>query len=104
MSTHYIELAQTEFTQIGSGEIIYHGPEVSHNGENAIDFDQSIISGSDEIIMRIPLDEINPGTYKWLRSSLGYQNYTVPFRSAGYDLSGTVASFVGFNTYISEYP
>src|SRR4030095_39011 len=50
---------------------------------------------------------VTPGTYEWLRVSLAYQNYDVNFRvnvsGTNYDLTGTVASFIGYNTYITSH-
>jgi hypothetical protein len=103
MSSHYIELAPGMLTALGNGEIIYSGPSTSAGGDPGVDFDQAIIGAENETILSIPLSSITPGTYEWVRSSLTYQNYDIPFRSAGYDLIGTVASFVGFNTYITNY-
>jgi hypothetical protein len=34
---------------------------------------------------------------------LAYQNYGIKFNVLGQDLTGHVASFIGFNTYISNY-
>ena len=50
-----------------------------------------------------PLSEITPGEYNWARVSVTYQNYDVDFRAYGMNLKGTIASFVGFNTYISSH-
>ena len=41
---------------------------------------------------------------KWMRVSLSYQNYQINVRAAnGNDYAGTLASFVGFNTYITSF-
>ena len=53
--------------------------------------------------MAIPLSQIAKGSYEWVRVSLAYQNYEVSVRSAGVDYTGTLASFVGFNTYIKTH-
>jgi hypothetical protein len=103
MSTHYIELAPNMMTQLGDGEIIYHGPETTAGGSTAVDFSQAIIVGNDEVFMSIPISEVQPGTYEWVRASLTYQNYDISYRASGFDLTGRLASFVGFNTYISSY-
>ncbi|WP_293870340.1 hypothetical protein [Flavobacterium sp.] len=44
-----------------------------------------------------------PGSYQWMRVSLSYQNYQIAVRSNGIDYTGNLASFVGFNTYISTF-
>jgi hypothetical protein len=103
MSAHYIELAPNAQTQIGNGYIAYKGAETTSGGSNAVDFDQAIITADNEIIYEIPIENITPGTYKWMRVSLTYQNYDVKFLSGGIDYFGTLASFVGFNNYITTY-
>ncbi|MEO5571667.1 MAG: hypothetical protein ABIT08_06040 [Bacteroidia bacterium] len=107
MSSHYIELAPNETTQLGSGMVVYKAPETGISGDNAIDFDQSILAGEGETFYAIPLKNVSPGSYKFLRVSLAYQNYDVDFRVTNgpdtYDLVGTIASFIGFNTYIKNY-
>ena len=103
MSAHYIEFAQDSTTQLGQGEIVFHGPETTAGGPNAVDFDQAITKGEGETFYSVPLSQVNPGTYKWLRVSLTYQNYDIDFKAAGNMYTGTLASFVGFNTYITNY-
>lgn len=103
MSAHYIELAQDSLTQLGNGEIVFHGPETTAGGPNAVDFDQAIVKQHGETFITMPLASVAPGTYEWLRVSLTYQNYDIDFKSAGNMYVGTLASFVGFNTYITDY-
>ena len=103
MSAHYIELAQDSFTQLGSGEIVFHGPETTAGGSNAVDFDLATVKGNGETCFSIPLSQVSAGTYEWLRVSLTYQNYDINFKAAGNMYTGTLASFVGFNTYITNY-
>jgi len=103
MSSHYVELAPNAFTALGSGDILYRAPEVTTGGSNAIDFSQSVLAKEGETFLSIPLDEITPGTYQYLRVSLAYQNYAIKFNVLGQNLTGTVASFIGFNTYISNF-
>jgi hypothetical protein len=38
-----------------------------------------------------------------MRVSLSYQNYQINVRSNGADYAGTLASFVGYNSYISSF-
>jgi hypothetical protein len=38
-----------------------------------------------------------------MRVSLSYQNYQISVREAGVDYAGTLASFVGYNTYINTF-
>lgn len=103
MSAHYIELAQTGNTQLGDGEVIYMGEETLTGGSNAVDFSKAIIKTDGEIFLAIPLSQIQSDTYNWLRVSLTYQNYEIKFKANGYYLTGRLASFVGFNTYIEDY-
>jgi len=103
MSSHYVELAPNAFTALGSGDVLYKAPEVTTGGNNAIDFSKSVLAKEGETFLSVPLDEITPGTYQYLRVSLAYQNYGIKFNALGQNLSGTVASFIGFNTYISSY-
>lgn len=103
MSAHYIELAQDQWTQLGDGDIIYQGAETSVGGSPAVDFDQAIVKGNGETFLEIPLSSLTPDTYEWLRVSLTFQNYDIDYRAQGFDLSGRISSFVGFNTYITDH-
>lgn len=103
ISAHYFELAPNANTQIGQGTILYHAPETYAGGSKAIDFSQSQIVAEDETFLAIPLSQIAAGSYEWVRVSLAYQNYNISVRSAGTDYLGTLASFVGFNTYIGTH-
>jgi hypothetical protein len=103
ISAHYLELAPTMFTALGAGEVLYKAPETELGGENAIDFDQSIVVSEGEDFFSVPISQMAPGSYDYLRVSLAYQNYDIAFLAQGYDLTGTLASFIGFNTYINNY-
>ncbi len=103
ISAHYLEFAPTAFTQLGQGAVVYHAPETTLGGSNAIDFSQAKIVAQDETFLEIPLSQLAAGNYEWLRVSLSYQNYQINVRSAGVDYPGTLASFVGFNTYIDTH-
>lgn len=109
MSVHYIELAPGALTPLGQGAIVYHAAETSKGGEAAVDFDQAAKAGANEVFAKISLQDVPPGTYEWVRASVTYQNYDVLFNINKVpvvgDLKqqrGTVASFVGFNTYITS--
>ena len=107
MSAHYVELSPTMFTAVGAGKVLYHAPETNAGGSTAIDHGQSVLKGQGEEFLRVPLTSITPGTYNYLRVSLAYQNYDINYKftynSIPYYLSGTVASFIGYNTYINNY-
>lgn len=103
ISAHYIELTQNAFVQVGNGEVVYHAPETMSGGDLAIDFSQSVVVKDGEVMFSMPLKLVTPGTYQFARVSLGYQNYDVPFTASGVEMTGTIASFVGYNTYISSH-
>ena len=103
ISSHYIELAPTANTQLGQGQIIYHAPETTLGGENAIDFSQAKIVTEGETFLAIPLKDLAAGTYEWTRVSLSYQNFEITVRHQGVEYQGTLASFVGYNTYIETH-
>lgn len=103
MSSHYVELAPDQWTALGSGAVLYRAPETTAGGSNAIDFDQSVLKGDGETFLSVPIKSMAAGSYNWLRVSLAYQNYDVKYRTLGQDLTGTIASFIGFNTYLHDY-
>jgi hypothetical protein len=111
MSAHYLELSPNAFTPLGSGVILYHADETTAGGGKAIDFEKVKVAGDSAAFFTIPIKNIPPGEYEWIRLSLAYQNYDIRFRIdtviAGIpindDFTGTVASFIGFNTYIKSY-
>jgi hypothetical protein len=103
MSAHYVEFAPGALTALGAGEVVYHAPETTLGGTTAIDHDLGIAVGDGGTFLDIPLSELSAGTYQWLRVSLAYQNYTIRFNSIGTTFTGTVASFIGYNTYLSSF-
>lgn len=103
MSAHYIELTPDMYTGLGQGVVLYHAPETSDGGSPAIDFDSSHVVGEGQEFYSIPLAQMAPGTYNYLRVSLAYQNYDVNVRANSLDFTGRLASFIGFNTYIRNY-
>jgi hypothetical protein len=103
MSAHYVEFAPGALTPLGQGDIVYKAPETILGGDTAIDFDLSIAVGNNEAFLDIPLSELGVGTYQWLRVSLAYQNYNIRFSSVGLPFTGTIASFIGYRTYIGQY-
>lgn len=111
MSAHYIELAKTGLTALGKGVVLYKAAETTAGGSAAIEFDKSTAVGNNEVFFEAPLKNIEPGVYEWLRLSLAYQNYDVKYfvdtvisgMTIQQEFNGTVASFIGFNTYIKNY-
>ncbi len=112
MSGHYIEMAQSDMTGLGQGVVLYKASEVTTGittgtFTTAIDFDKCKVVGNNEEFYSVPLSSVPAGTYKWLRVSLAYQNYDITYKSSsipGNGLgTGTIASFIGYNTYINSY-
>jgi hypothetical protein len=106
MSAHYIELAPNALTALGNGAILYTAAQTTTGGSTAIDFSQAISVGEGEVFFSLPLSSVPAGDYEWIRVSLAYQNYDIDYRVNSpvvYDGTGTIASFIGFNTYISNY-
>ena len=103
MSAHYLELTPGEFTALGSGDVLYKAPETTIGGNNAIDFSKEKLTGDGQTFLSVPLKDVQPGTYNWLRVSLAYQNYNVAVKASGLSFNATVASFIGFRTYIQNF-
>ena len=103
MSAHYVEFSPTMLDSIGHGAVVYHAPETNLGGATAIDHDLSVEAGQNGEFLNIPLSDLQPGTYEWLRVSLAYQNYDIRFRALSTAFTGRVASFLGYNTYISSF-
>jgi hypothetical protein len=108
MSVHYIELAPGALTPLGDGAIVYHAAETNLGGTAAVDFDKAAKGADGEIFSTISLKNVPPGTYEWVRASVTYQKYEVVFNINNLPVAGdlnnqkgTVASFVGFNTYLT---
>jgi len=103
MSAHYVEFAPNALTALGTGDVVYHAPETTLGGATAIDHDLGIPVGNGATFLDIPLSDLSAGAYEWLRVSLAYQNYTIRFRALNLPFTGTVASFIGYNTYLGTY-
>jgi len=103
MSAHYIELAPTQYTALQTGEIIYKGAETTVGGSRAADFNKAVVKGHNEVFARIPLKDIQAGTYEWVRVSVTYQNFDLKYKYNNIVSTGRLASFVGWNTYITSH-
>ncbi|QRM88458.1 hypothetical protein FG167_04210 [Lacinutrix sp. WUR7] len=102
MSANYIEFAPNMLTALGTGEIVFSGSETTSGGEKAIDFQEARFAGNNETFLTIPLSQVAAGDYEWVRVSLAYQEGDIDFLGEdGNDYTGTLASFVGYNTYVS---
>lgn len=103
ISAHYLEFTPNALTQVGQGAILYSGPSTTLGGANAIDFSQAKIVAEGEAFLTIPLKSLPVGTYEYVRCSLSYQNYNINVLASGNDYVGTLASFVGYNNYITTH-
>ena len=103
ISAHYFELAPTAYTQLTEGAVLYHADETTAGGAVAIDFSKAVVVGEGEAFLRIPLSQVAQGNYEYVRVSLAYQEYTISVRNAGTDYLGKLASFVGYNSYITTH-
>lgn len=103
LSANYIELTPSAMTWLGDGEVVYVGPETSAGGDEAIDIALAKFVSGGETFFSIPLSSVTPGDYNFVRTSLSYQNFDIDFLASGLDLEGTVASFIGYNNYITTY-
>ena len=121
MGAHYIELAPGPYTQLGSGAVIYTTPTTTTGGAAAIDFTKEAMGNSGDIFFSVAIDSLPAlglmynTAYQYLRVSLAYQNYDVSFRvdttlvESGVSVPihqsfpCTIASFVGYDTYLSSY-
>lgn len=103
MSAHYLEMTPSAFTALGAGAVLYKAPEVTTGGATAIDFSNSKFAGNNQVFLSVPIKSFAAGTYTWLRVSLAYQNYNVYMNALGQTIDATVASFIGFKTYLSNF-
>src|SRR2546421_8642896 len=111
MSAHYIELTSTALIPLGQGAILYKAAETTAGGSNAIDFAKASFAGNNETFYSLPLKDIPKGEYEWIRISLAYQNADVKFKvdttvngiTINQDFTGTLAGFIGYNSYITTY-
>lgn len=130
MSAHYIEMTKNNITAIGAGTVLYTTPTVVSssytisNGSttatytDAIDFSQEKVVGDGQELFSIPLSQVSAGTYPYLRISVAYQNYDIKYAilpntpvsttyttpsGSTYCSTGTIASFIGYNTQIGSY-
>ncbi len=110
MCVHWIELAPNQLTPLNGGVEVYKGIETNAGGDAAIDFDQARIAENGEVFLNVDLSNLPAGTYEWLRTSIAYQKGDIVFNINNIPTIGnlegqtaTLASFLGFNTYISDY-
>lgn len=103
-----LELIATVNTLPTNNTLIYLGPLTSVGGAEAFDFDKQLRVKNGEVLIEIPLKEITPGTYTYLRNSVEYQNYDFDLiytdpTFGEQSFTGRLASFVGFKQYVRSY-
>lgn len=107
LGIHSLELINSPYTLPNEGTIIYKGAETTAGGSKAIDFEKEKLVSDGDVFVEIPLKDVIPGTYTYLRNSLAFQKYSIDFRfnhsSGTYDLNSTLVSFIGYNTYIKNF-
>ena len=104
MSANYIEFSPNETTLLGEGDVLFSGVETEAGGDLAIDFQNASFAVDNETFVSIPLSQLSVGDYNWVRISLSYQEGDIDFLAAdGVDYTGTLASFVGYNNYITTF-
>jgi hypothetical protein len=104
MSGYYVEMIPTAWNALGTGEVVYEGAETTAGGSRAIDFDKAVVVGENEVFISIPLSSISAGTYEFIRVSVTHQEFDITYNANGFsDQTGTLASFIGFNTYLTSY-
>lgn len=116
IAAHYVEFTPNEYTLLGDGDVVYNSPKTSNEpGQGAIIIDDVKEVKDGETFLKIPLKNVNPGSYKYLRISIAYENYdinyhidtTVTYNSTDYHIVqnnvGRIANFLGFNNHIGTY-
>lgn len=118
MSVYHIELMPAASTPFEQGVVLFKAPGTTEGGEKAIDLSRQETAGNYEVFFAIPLKDIPPGEYEWLRVAPAYQQYAVSCHLdttitvvtdtssvdvlINDDFPATVAFFPGYNTYISS--
>ncbi len=113
MGIHFLGLYPDKFTAYDQGVTLLSTPTTDQGGIKAIDFDQEFMFNQEDNILKVNLDDIEPGIYEYIRSSIAFQKYEIDFNLKGanlpngidddIDAKGLVASFLGYNTYINSY-
>ena len=105
-----LELTTNSTMAWGKGSVLLNTPSTTAGGDEAIDFSQIRTAKEGEEFLTVSSKDLPIGRYEWLRVSVAYQNfdilfnmYNVPFAGSFLDQRGTLASFLGQNTYITPY-
>ncbi len=117
LGLHFIGLYPNKFTAYDQGVTVFSSPTTEAGGIAAIDYSKELFLTQTDNSLHIPLKNITPGTYEYFRSSIGFQKYKIEYNLKGassspnwpdgisddIDVVGTLASFLGYNTYIADY-
>ncbi|MCB0516084.1 MAG: hypothetical protein R2798_05325 [Chitinophagales bacterium] len=103
LGIHYIELSQANDIPAYNGTVLLNSPTTTQGGSEAIDFDKARYTSGNENVFSMSLKDIPPGVYPYVRISLSYQKYDIDFWVNNVAYSGTLASFVGSNTYVKTF-
>lgn len=118
LGLHFIGLYPDKFTPYDKGVTITSTTTTGSGGATAIDFDNEAFFNEEVNTLSLPLSYVTAGTYEYFRSSIGYQKYKITYNLEGaetaipdwpdgvddnVDVDATIASFLGYNTYIGKY-
>lgn len=118
LGLHFVGLYPDKFTPYENGVTLFVTPTTTAGGIAAIDFTHELFLTETDNTLSIPLSQVTTGTYEYFRSSIGFQKYTIDYNLKGaatlnpdwpsgvsddVDVDGTIASFLGYNTYIGDY-
>jgi hypothetical protein len=109
IGVHSLEISPSATTASGLGSILLNTVESNSNGEKAIDISQVKMVKEGEIVLSIPISDMTPGKYEWIRAGVAYQNFDIQFNlmnapAAGsfLDERGTMATYLGYNNYVAK--
>jgi len=115
IAAHYYEISQNALTPLGGGSILFQPATVTDTSYPTNDVKRNAFNFADlnrtkeyDIALSVPIKNITPATYQYMRISLAYQEYDVSLRInntvvGSLDFTGRLSSFVGVNTYITSY-
>jgi hypothetical protein len=118
LGLHFVGLYPDQFTPYDEGVTVASTAITGSGGALAIDFNSEVFFNEEVNTLSLPLSYVTPGTYEYLRASIGYQKYKIVYNLEGaenvipdwpegvddnIDVDATVASFLGYNTYIGTY-
>ena len=117
LGLHFIGLNPDKFTPYDNGVTVFSSPTTEEGGIAAIDFESELFLTEPDNKFSIPLNNIASGEYEYFRNSIGFQKYNITYNLGGasanpdwpsglnddIDIDGTLASFLGYNTYIENY-